>query len=543
VQAVLAARIDRLAAEHKSVLQSAAAIGRTFGEAVLALVVDQAAEALAKSLSALCAVELLQEVQRYPVAEYRFWHALTQEVAYGTMLAERRARLHAAVAEALIQTDPDRLDEQAAVVAWHWERAGRRLEAAQWSFRAGGFALRSDISEAMRRWRASVELLDGAEQTSDALRAGIQARMRLLQFGGRSGIEPAELERLEPETRALTQRLGDPALASVAVILAGSPRFWSGDIEGGLARFLEGAAGIEETDDPDLKAAKCIGPTFGFVPGGPLAEGLAWGDRGIELCAGDPQRGSALIGYSVLARTHQFRAAVLARMGRLSEATADVDQALTLVRPRGEPETLCWTLAMRPLIAWLSGDAADTSAPSAEAVRVAEESGNPASLMLALEAQALTHLMAGRPADAATMCERALTVAREKRSGLFAEASVLAHLALAHLAAGDQNAARSAADEAVDVARRQGARVHECLALLTRAQVARPSVDINVQANADLEAALTLIGEVGALTYEPFVREELGRLRKDDTEMREAARLYDAIGAAGHARRVAAAWK
>ena len=543
VQAVLAARIDRLAAENKSVLQSAAVIGRTFGEVVLARVVGQPAEALAQSLAALCAVELLQEVQRYPVAEYRFWHALTQEVAYGTMLAERRARLHATVAEALIQADADRLDEQAAVVAWHWERAHRRVEAAQWSFRAGGFALRSDLREAMRRWRASVHLLEGAEPTPEALRAGVQARIRLLQFGARAGLDSAELERLEAESRALAQRLGDPALSSVTVIVAGSARFWRGDIEGGLGRFLEGAARIDETDDPDLKASMCIAPSYGFVPIGPLAEGLAWVDRGIELCGGDPERGVALIGYSVLARTHQFRAAVLARMGRLSDAAGDVDQALTLVRPRGEPETLCWTLAMRPVLAWLSGDTMDTSAAAAEAVRVAEESGNPASLMLALEAQALAHLMAGRPADAAAACERALTAGREKRSGLFAEASVLAHLALAHLAAGNQAAARSAADEAVDVARRQGARVHECLALISRARVVRSGAEISAEVEADLHAALKLVRDVGALTYEPFIREELGRLRQDDGELGEAARLYEAIGATGHARRLEADWK
>jgi adenylate cyclase len=538
VQAVLAARIDRLATEHKPVLQSAAVIGRTFGEAVLARVVGQAVEALATSLSALCAAELLQEVQRYPLVEYRFWHALTQEVAYGTMLVGRRTRLHAAVAEALIELDANRLDEAAAVVAWHWERAGQRVEAAQWSFRAGGFALRSDLGEAMRRWRASVELLDGVEQTPEALRAGVRARIRLLQFGGRAGIAPAELERLEAESRALAKRLGDPALSSLAVIVAGSARFWSGDMQGGLARYLEGTVGIDETDDPDLKAAMCIAPSFAFVPLGPLGESLAWGDRGIEACAGDSERGVALIAYSVLARIHQFRAGVLARMGRLSEATADVEQALALVRPRVEPETLSWTLAMRPLLAWLSGDGTDTSAAAAEAVRVAEESGNPASLMVALEGQALTHLMAGRPADAAAACERALTVAREKRSGLFAEASVLAHLALARLAAGEKVAAGSAADEAVEVARRQGARVYECLALLARARVARSASGTTDAVSADLDAALTLVSEVGALTYEPFIREELGRLHADEGELREAVRLYTAIGATGHARRL-----
>jgi hypothetical protein len=95
----------------------------------------------------------------------------------------------------------------------------------------------------------------------------------------------------------------------------------------------------------------------------------------------------------------------------------------------------------------------------------------------------------------------------------------------------------------VDVARRQGARVHECLALLTRAKVARSGSAISAEVAADLGAALTLVREVGALTYEPFIREELGRLRKDDTELLEAARLYKTIGATGHAHRLEAAWK
>jgi hypothetical protein len=60
------------------------------------------------------------------------------------------------------------------------------------------------------------------------------------------------------------------------------------------------------------------------------------------------------------------------------------------------------------------------------------------------------------------------------------------------------------------------------------------------RARADLAAALTLVAEVGALTYEPFIREELGRLHADESELREAARLYTAIGATGHARRLEA---
>jgi hypothetical protein len=131
-------------------------------------------------------------------------------------------------------------------------------------------------------------------------------------------------------------------------------------------------------------------------------------------------------------------------------------------------------------------------------------------------------------------------VGRDKNSGLFAEASVLAHLALARLAAGDQAVAVFVADEAVEVARSQRARVHECLALVTRARVSAGGNSAPTAVAADLDAALVLVRETGALTYEPFIREEMGRLHADQAELRAALRLYTSIGATGHARRLEA---
>src|SRR5205807_4653616 len=134
---------------HKAVLQTAAVIGRTFSEPVLARLVTPAA-ALEETLPALCAAELIQEMGRGPVAEYRFWHPLTQEVAYRSLLTERRRRLHAAVARAIVELEPERLEERAALVATHFERADEHLDAARWNDRSSGFALRSDLGEAMR---------------------------------------------------------------------------------------------------------------------------------------------------------------------------------------------------------------------------------------------------------------------------------------------------------------------------------------------------------------------------------------------------------
>jgi hypothetical protein len=75
----------------------------------------------------------------------------------------------------------------------------------------------------------------------------------------------------------------------------------------------------------------------------------------------------------------------------------------------------------------------------------------------------------------------------------------------------------------------------ECLALLTRAQAWRAFGEADDVVHAELVASLDLVVETGALSYEPFVREELGRLHDDESELRQALRLYEAIGATGHA--------
>src|SRR5439155_1314349 len=99
VQAVLAARIDRLGEQEKRVLQTAAVVGKTFTESILQRVLGAAGEAplpaaeLAAALRALTQAEFLYEQAIYPEAEYAFKHPLTQEVAYGAQLAARRARV------------------------------------------------------------------------------------------------------------------------------------------------------------------------------------------------------------------------------------------------------------------------------------------------------------------------------------------------------------------------------------------------------------------------------------------------------------------
>ena len=132
VQGVIAGRIDRLAEREKQLLQTAAAIGNRFELALLARVGAFSADDVETGVAALVGLQLLEP----GASGYAFRHPLTQEVAYQSQLESRRAELHAETARALTELHADRLGEQAALIAHHWQVAGRRHEAARWRQRA-----------------------------------------------------------------------------------------------------------------------------------------------------------------------------------------------------------------------------------------------------------------------------------------------------------------------------------------------------------------------------------------------------------------------
>src|SRR5215204_5626537 len=101
VQGVLAARIDRLAPDEKALLQQLAVIGREFPVSLLRQVITQPEDELYRLLASLQRKEFLYEQPVFPEVEYIFKHALTQEVAYGTVLQERRKVLHEQTARAI----------------------------------------------------------------------------------------------------------------------------------------------------------------------------------------------------------------------------------------------------------------------------------------------------------------------------------------------------------------------------------------------------------------------------------------------------------
>jgi class 3 adenylate cyclase/tetratricopeptide (TPR) repeat protein len=134
VQAVLAARIDRLAPEDKRLLQFASVVGKNVPLPLLRAIADASDQELQRGLGRLQAAEFLYETRLFPESEYTFRHALTLDVAYGSLLQERRRELHTRMIDALERLYPDRLSEQVLRLAHHafrgevWAKALKYLK-------------------------------------------------------------------------------------------------------------------------------------------------------------------------------------------------------------------------------------------------------------------------------------------------------------------------------------------------------------------------------------------------------------------------------
>src|SRR5262249_28319773 len=136
-QAILAARIDRLASEDKRLLQAAAVVGKDVPYALLEAIADEPEESVRQSLARLQAAEFLYETSLFPDLEYTFKHALTHEVAYQGLVRERRCALHGRVLQALEQHWAGREQEKIELLAHHAERGELWDRAARYLYQAG----------------------------------------------------------------------------------------------------------------------------------------------------------------------------------------------------------------------------------------------------------------------------------------------------------------------------------------------------------------------------------------------------------------------
>jgi adenylate cyclase len=413
VQTVLAARIDRLGPTAKHLLQAASVTSKEFSERSLGMVSGlERSEDYNAALCELIDGGFLYEVELYPERIFAFRHPLTREVAYGTQLADQRAATHAATARALIELNPDRHDELAALIASHMEAGGETLEAARWSARAAYWAGSSRPQDAMRLWRNAMELTEELEETEETQAMAVMSRLLQLDFAWRLGMDDGEEARLTAEARAIATRTGDQhslALLKVATdARPGRPHVASAWLDA-VAETIRLA---DESEDLHLRIAIRAAGSYAHLCTGDFDGFDRALDEVLELAGGDPRAGAGIIIGSPVAWATMAKGLVLRERGRLEDAEARFNAALRIATEQGDPEIASWTRSNQALMLTMRGEMEAATALARRNCELTERLGDVFSRSLALSNLAGTQIASGDYGPALESIEEAERIYR-----------------------------------------------------------------------------------------------------------------------------------
>jgi class 3 adenylate cyclase/tetratricopeptide (TPR) repeat protein len=209
VQAILAARIDRLAPDAKRLLQAAAVVGKDIPMPLLLAIADAPEHEVRAELTRLQAAEFLYETGLFPDLEYTFKHALTHEVAYQELLHERQRALHARIAEAIEQLSTERVTEQVELLAYHALRGEQWDKALSYCRQAGAKAVsRAGYREAVTYGDQALLVLTHLPDDPDRQAQKIDVHLALQLSLWQVGEVPRMIDHLEQAERLATA-LGD----------------------------------------------------------------------------------------------------------------------------------------------------------------------------------------------------------------------------------------------------------------------------------------------------------------------------------------------
>jgi DNA-binding winged helix-turn-helix (wHTH) protein/predicted ATPase len=352
IQAVLAARLDRLPPAAKSLLQVAAVIGAEVSGAVLQAVTALDDTVLRQHLAPLQAAELLYEARPLPEPVYAFKHALTQEVAYQSLLRTTRQEYHRQIAEVLAQRCASQGETQPEVLAHHYTKADLYQQAVHYWYKASQHAEeRSAYMEAIVHLTKGPEVLallpDTCDRTAQELTLQLALHVPLAAVEGHGS--PAHVRALR-RAQELSQVVGDTQ-QQIHLLGALGTVFWKRqDLQ--PARALAGQLlrlGLEVRD----------------------ARGCRWG--------------------------HQNLGFILYHLGELASAQFHLEQALTFYDPQQSSigadlsEPRVFPLAVNALVLWTRGYPDRALEHIHQALAIAQEVAHPFSLGLVLCYAATLH--------------------------------------------------------------------------------------------------------------------------------------------------------
>ncbi len=397
VQGVLMSRIDRLEDDARRTLQLAAVIGREFTQRLLDRIADLR-QSSSVPLQELQAIELIYQKALYPELAFMFKHALAQDVAYGSLLVQRRRELHLRVAQAIEELYSDRLDEHYAMIAHHFAAAEEWGRAAEYFDKAADHATAAfAVHEAIALTEQAFEALGQSDSEDEAARAGALHGKLAHLYTFLSDFERAheEYEKAATIARAAGDAVGEGwANATMGII-----SFFGHAFDRATAEAQKTIAIGRDTGNDDIVAAGlCAGSWVETVTGN-----LDGAYEKFERCESIASpAANFFVGFAVSGMT-----LVSNWQGNYERAVEKGTQAVAIARVTNQSLPLMFALFSLGLSCNAKGDHDEAMAIFNEGLTLAEKLGDEIFRNRFLNALGAVHADCGDIENAITLNERA----------------------------------------------------------------------------------------------------------------------------------------
>jgi tetratricopeptide (TPR) repeat protein len=513
VQGVLMSRIGRLAETERSLLQSAAVIGKDVPLLILADVAQLPEDALALALRQLSAAEFLFEINSFPEVKYRFRHALTHEVAYASLRPDRRRQLHARIVDAIEAIHSDRLIEDVDRLAHHATRGELWDKAVEYSRQAGATAAaRSAHPQAVAYLEQAIEALRHLPERRDTIVLAIDLRFELRNSLHPLG-DPGRILTHLREAERLATALDDPGrLARVFSFMTQHFRLM-GDLDRAVESAERALALAEHLQDSPLwiVANTYLGSAYGGR--GEFSKAIEVLKKSVESLPGTSIRQDLGVAGLVPVFSRIYLVYCLAEIGHFREATSYGEEGIELAEAADHAYSLIFAACGLGTVLLLKGELGPAIATLERGLILCRTLNLPIAFPLLASALGAAYSLSGRPSDAIPLLEEGVREGASMKR-MAGHSRLVLRLGEAYLQAGRVVDAADAARRALQLSRENKERGSEAYALRLLGEIAAgPAPEAR-------GAAETAYGQAAALAEALGMRPllahcHLGRARLD----------------------------
>jgi adenylate cyclase len=508
IEAAIGARLDVLPEREKMLLQVGAVIGKEY-PAALARQVAGISEGEARELfDHLCDLDLIKSSSTVHGPGFAFRHPLIQEVGYAMQLRSRRVALHAAIADAIAQSDWGYQDEFAGLLSHHYEAAGKMTAAARQLSRSATWIGRTNALEAFRQSKKTRQLLGSRSAPRDVEMMRAIASASVLTFGWRVGMTADEADPYAEEALRYAREFADDEAGPEVLMQYGRFKASTGSADA-YAALMEEALAMPATDLGRIATIQgCLAQAHWMS--GFLLKAEAACDAALKTLAVRQRQGiNGIVGlesppytsFDVELWINCLKARILVWLGRFDEANILLGEAFRAEGTDREAPVVQYIAYLASVeLACHRNDPVAAHRHAARIRAYADQSDIPYLHVYALFATARAKTSSDACADAVRDLQASLEFAAVANAGREHQSHLLAELSYAQYGSGLFDEAAETARTAIEMARDRHHRTAECLASMVHGAgiAVGNSTVVNLESQQYLARAEELIRQTGA---------------------------------------------